>query len=89
MSCAITEGSERAVHWLLLFGFQRLSAEVKRLEAQLAMERGEKEMLSAELETLFQRLERSTASTDEGATLARCMRDIITLKKKVHFWHDR
>ena len=62
---------------------------MKRLEAQLAMERGEKEMLSAELETLFQRLERSTASADEGATLARCMRDIITLKKKVHFWHDR
>ena len=70
------------------FFFQRLSAEVKRLEAQLAMEREEKEMLSAELETLFQRLERSAASTDEGTSLARCMRDIIALKKKVPFWHD-
>ena len=62
---------------------QRLSGEVRRLEARLETECSEKELLSAELETLFQRLQNPAASTGGGLAEARCVRDIITLKKKV------
>ncbi|XP_070205153.1 early endosome antigen 1-like [Littorina saxatilis] len=66
------------------FEIKRLSGQVKRLESQLEREHSEKEMLSAELESLLHRLENtaSSSSTEGGAAQARCLREIIALKKK-------
>ncbi|KAK7485372.1 hypothetical protein BaRGS_00023320 [Batillaria attramentaria] len=63
------------------FEVKRLSGEVKRLEGEVDAQRREKEVLAGELETLLRRLE--TSSSSDGSTVqARCVRDIIALKKK-------
>ncbi|XP_076452249.1 uncharacterized protein LOC143287894 [Babylonia areolata] len=71
------------------FHVRRLCEEVKRVERQLEKERGEKEVVSAELNRVLQSLEpsappSSSSSTQGGAplTVARCMRDVVDLKKK-------
>nr|KAG5702334.1 hypothetical protein BaRGS_003001 [Batillaria attramentaria] len=63
------------------FEVKRLSGEVKRLEGEVDAQCREKEVLAGELETLLRRLE--TSSSSDGSTVqARCVRDIIALKKK-------